>query len=269
MSGHSALYLGDVMHARFRPRRHKLHYRVFSLLLDLDELPAFSATSRLFGYNRRAVLSFWDKDHGDGETGGLRAWVEARLLEAGCFEAGMSLRVLCYPRILGYVFNPLTVYFCYAPDGALRAILYEVCNTFGERHTYVIAVSGDEPGPIRHGCPKELYVSPFLPMACFYRFHIEPPGEAILVRIDESDADGPLLVASFAGTRQPMTDRSLLGALLRYPLMTLKVTAGIHWEALRLWWKGVPIHRHQAADRPVASTIVTTRFEDATAHEPR
>lgn len=264
MSGQSALYLGDVMHARLRPRRHKLHYRVFSLLLDLDELPALSAASRLFGYNRRAVLSFWDKDHGDGKAGGLRSWIEARLVEAGCFEAGMSLRVLCYPRILGYVFNPLTVYFCHAPDGVLRAILYEVCNTFGERHTYVIAVAGDEDGPVRHGCPKKLYVSPFLPMACFYRFHIEPPGEAILVRIDESDADGPLLVASFAGTRRPMTDRALLGALLRYPLMTLKVTAGIHWEAFRIWRKGVPIHRHQAADRPVASTIVTTRFEDAT-----
>lgn len=269
MSVQSALFLGDVMHARLRPRRHKLHYRVFSLLLDLDELPALGAASRLFGHNRRAILSFWDKDHGDGETGGLRSWVEARLVEAGCFEVGMSLRVLCYPRILGYAFNPLTVYFCYAPDGRLRAILYEVRNTFGERHTYVIAVVGGETSPIRHGCAKELYVSPFLPMACFYRFHIEPPGEAILVRIDESDADGPLLVASFAGKRQPMTDRSLLGALLRYPLMTLKVTAGIHWEALRLWRKGVPVHRHQAADRPVASTIVTTRFEDATAHEPR
>ncbi|MCX5579423.1 DUF1365 domain-containing protein [Kaistia terrae] len=269
MSGQSALFLGDVMHARLRPRRHKLHYRVFSLLLDLDELPAISTASRLFGHNRRAVLSFWDKDHGDGRTGTLRAWIEARLLEAGCFEGGMSLRVLCYPRILGYAFNPLTVYFCYAPGGALRAILYEVCNTFGERHTYVIAVEGGETGPVRHGCAKELYVSPFLPMACFYRFHIEPPGEAILVRIDESDADGPVLVASFAGKRQAMTDRALLGALLRYPLMTLKVMAGIHWEALRIWRKGVPIYRHQAAARPVASTIVTTRFEDARTHEPR
>lgn len=269
MSGQTALFLGDVMHARLRPRRHKLHYRVFSLLLDLDELPAISATSRLFGHNRRAVLSFWDKDHGDGGSGGLRAWIETRLREAGCHEAGMSLRVLCYPRILGYVFNPLTVYFCYAPNGTLRAILYEVCNTFGERHTYVIAVSGDRSGAIRHGCAKELYVSPFLPMECFYRFHIEPPDETILVRIEESDEEGPLLVASFAGRRQPMTDRALLGALTRYPLMTLKVMAGIHWEALRLWRKGVPVHRHRVAAQPVASTIVTPRFEDARPHEPR
>jgi DUF1365 family protein len=269
MSGQSALFLGDVTHVRLRPRRHKLHYRVFSLLLDLDELPAISAASRLFGHNRRALLSFWDKDHGDGGTGSLRPWIEARLLEAGCHEADMSLRVLCYPRIFGYAFNPLTVYFCYAPGGSLRAILYEVCNTFGERHTYVIAAADDGTGPVRHGCAKELYVSPFLPMACFYNFHIEPPREAIRVRIDESDGEGLVLVASFAGKRQPMTDRNLLRAWLRHPLMTLKVTAGIHWEALRIWRKGVPVHRHQAAARPVASTIVTTGLKDARTHEPR
>ena len=206
MSGQTALFLGDVMHARLRPRRHKLHYHVFSLLLDLDELPAISATSRLFGHNRRAVLSFWDKDHGDGGSGGLRAWIETRLREAGCHEAGMSLRVLCYPRILGYVFNPLTVYFCYAPNGTLRAILYEVCNTFGERHTYVIAVSGDRSGAIRHGCAKELYVSPFLPMECFYRFHIEPPDETILVRIEESDA-GRSVARRLLRRQAPADDR--------------------------------------------------------------
>jgi DUF1365 family protein len=269
MSGQSALYLGDVMHTRLGPRRHKLHYRVFSLLLDLDELPAISANSRLFGHNRRALLSFWDKDHGDGRTGELRPWIEARLEEAGCLEPSMSLRVLCYPRIFGYAFNPLTVYFCYEPRGRLRAILYEVCNTFGERHTYVIAVNDDEAGPVRHGCAKELYVSPFLPMDCFYRFHIEPPGDTTLVRIDESDSSGPILSAAFAGKRRPFNDRSLLAAWLRHPLMTLKVTAGIHWEALRLWRKGIPVHRHQAAAQPVASTIVTTRFKDASTHEPR
>jgi len=263
MKGRSALFLGDVVHARLRPRRHKLHYRVFSLLLDLDELPALGASSRLFGYNRRAALSFWDKDHGDGSPAGLRPWIEARLREAGCAEDGMGIRVLCYPRIFGYVFNPLTVYFCDDPDGRLRAILYEVCNTFGERHTYVIAVEDDGAGPVHHGCAKELYVSPFMPMACFYRFHIEPPGETVLVRIDEQDADGPLLVASFTGRRRPMTDRALLGALVRYPLMTLKVMAGIHWEALRIWRKGVPIHRHAAAARPVASTVVPRPFEEA------
>lgn len=257
MSAQSAIFCGDVWHARTRPRRHRLHYRVFSLLLDFDELPGMNSSLLLLGYNRPALFSFWDADHGDGSAGGLRAWVEMQLDKAGCLEAGMGIRVLCYPRILGYVFNPLTVYFCHASDGALRAILYEVCNTFGERHTYIIAVDKGATGPVRQGCAKELYVSPFMPMACFYQFHIEPPGDKVLVRIDESDSEGPVLTASFSGHRVALSDRALLRALLRYPLMTLKVTAGIHWEALRIWWKGIPVHRHRAASDKVATTIVS------------
>lgn len=257
MNGASGIFLGEVMHARSRPRRHRLRYRVFSLLLDLAELPARSEASWLLGYNRRAVLSFWDADHGDGSAHGLRDWIEARVHETGWTDTGgMSVRALCYPRIFGYVFNPLTVYFCYAADGGLKVILYEVCNTFGERHTYVIPVDQGTDGAVKQGCAKELYVSPFMPMSCFYRFHIEPPGERVLVRIDESDAEGLLLVAAFSGRREPLTDRNLLLALLRYPLMTLKVTAGIHWEALRIWWKGIPFHRHNAAASRTATTIV-------------
>ncbi|WP_256477870.1 DUF1365 domain-containing protein [Aurantimonas marianensis] len=259
----SAIFLGEVMHQRVRPRRHGLRYRVFSMLLDLDELSALDASSWLFGYNRRAALSFWDADHGDGRAGALRDWVNAHLSRSGCFEEGMRIGVLCYPRMFGYVFNPLTVYFCHAPDGELRAILYEVSNTFGERHTYVIAVDDDAKGIVRHSCAKELYVSPFIPMTCRYRFHIEPPGENVVIRIDETDADGLLLIASFAGSRRSFCDRSLLGALLLYPLMTLKVTVGIHWEAARLWKKGVPLHRHRAAATPIASTIVTSPPKDA------
>lgn len=256
MTAQSAIFRGEVMHLRLRPRRHSLRYRVFSLLLDLDEVQAVSARSRLFGYNRRNVLSFWETDHGDGSLGGLRAWIEAQLRAANMLEDGMTIRVLCYPRIFGYVFNPLTVYFCSASNGALKAILYEVCNTFGERHTYVIPVEDGGTGAVRQGCGKELYVSPFMPMSCFYRFHIEPPGERVVVRIDESDAEGLVLLASFSGRREALSDGALLRALVRYPLMTLKVTAGIHWEALRIWWKGIPVHRHRAAASSVATTIV-------------
>jgi DUF1365 family protein len=164
------------------------------------------------------------------------------------------IAMLCYPRIFGYVFNPLTVYFC--SDGeTLKAILYEVHNTFGERRTYAIRVA---PGAnaVEQSCAKELYVSPFVPMDCVYRFHIEPPGERVVVAIDETDTEGPLLRASFAGTRQPLTDDSLLRALFAYPLMTLKVTAAIHWEALKLWAKGVPVFRHRAAAARIATTVV-------------
>jgi DUF1365 family protein len=165
-----------------------------------------------------------------------------------------KVEVLCYPRIFGYVFNPLTVYFCRDGD-VLRAILYEVHNTFGERRTYVISVR-EGASAIEQSCVKELYVSPFVPMDCAYRFHIEPPGDRVMIGIDETDPKGLLLKASFAGRRQELTDATLLRALFAYPLMTLKVTAAIHWEALKLWAKGVPVFRHRAAVARVATTVV-------------
>lgn len=258
MSTQSALYIGEVMHHRLRPRRHKFNYRVFSMLINLDELPVLSAASRLFGYNKRALVSFHDTDHGDGTVGGLRQWVEAQLRDADVPAENVSITVLCYPRVLGYAFNPLTVYFCRAADGALCAILYEVSNTFGERHTYIIRGREEANGVVEHACAKEFYVSPFIPMACTYRFHIELPDEHIIVRIDEADADGPLLVASFTGHRRAFSDASLFATLLRHPLMFLKVTAGIYWEALRIWRKGIPIYRHQAAAAPIDRTIVSS-----------
>jgi DUF1365 family protein len=249
----SALYAGTVVHARLRPRKHRLRYRVFSLLLDLDEIERLAQRLKLFAHNGPGLFAFRDADHGAGD-GDLRGWVDAQLGAAGVTLAAPRIAVLCYPRILGYVFNPLTVWFCSDGD-TLKAILYEVHNTFGERRTYVIRV-GNEGGPVEQACAKDLYVSPFVPMAAAYGFHIEPPGETVAVRIDETDAEGLLLRASFAGKRREMTDGALLWALFAYPLMTLKVTAAIHWEALRLWLKGVPVFRHTRAARRVATTVV-------------
>ena len=257
MSTQSALYFGDVVHHRHKPKVHALRYRVFSMLLDLDELETLNGTLKLFGHNRRAVFSMHDADHGIGERDELKAWAEGHLRKADLWSAGMRISMLCYPRIFGYVFNPLTVYFCRSAEGELRAILYEVCNTFHERHTYVIPARADEARAVRHECAKEMYVSPFVGMDCRYRFRITPPGETVLIAINEVDAEGPLLFASFSGKRQPLTDRTLLEALVAYPLMTVKVMGAIHWEALKLWWKGVPVHRHRKAEHPVASTIVS------------
>ncbi len=253
---HSAIYRGKVVHTRFRPREHHLQYRVFSLLLDLDELPELSNTSRLFGYNRFAVFSFRDDDHGEPETSvSLKAWVLQQLASSGLNTRGMRVSVLCYPRILGFVFNPLTVYFCYRADGQLAVILYEVCNTFHERHTYIIPVHDDATDEVRQTCPKRLYVSPFMPMECDYHFHISPPEEQVKIRINETSNDGRLLYAAFEGNRETFNDRNLFAVLVAYPLMTLKVVLAIHWEALKLWWKGMRVFRHSPANQRIESSI--------------
>ena len=262
----SAIYAGDVVHARTRPRRHRLHYRVFSLLLDLDELDGLSQRLRLFGHNRPAVFSLWDKDHGDGDTGALRPWVERQLRNAGLDLGRPRIEVLCYPRIWGYVFNPLTVYFCHEEQsGALSAILYEVSNTFGERMTYVIAVTGPTDA-VRQRAPKLHYVSPFVPMDARYDFLIRPPAERVTVRIDEADDDGHFLRAVFSGRRKKLSDRALFALLFAYPLMSLKVTAAIHFEALRLWLKGVPVFRHSRAARRIDSIVVRPEADASAAH---
>ncbi|WP_346892288.1 DUF1365 family protein [uncultured Roseibium sp.] len=254
----SALYAGEVIHNRLRPKVHKLRYRVFSLLLDLDELEGLNRKLKLFGHNRRAVFSFHDSDHGSGERNGLKDWVRDQLENAGLWSPEMRIAVLCYPRIFGYAFNPLTVYFCRTADGELRAILYEVSNTFHERHTYVIPTGTGRDGQYRHECAKEMYVSPFIPMDCRYRFRIAPPSERVLIAINEADTEGPLLHASFSGRRRPLSDRTLLKALTTYPLMTLKIMGAIHFEALLLWLKGISVYRHRAATRPIDTTVVAS-----------
>lgn len=252
----SALYLGEVVHQRLKPRRHRLAYRVFSLLIDLDELQELDRRLRLFSHNRFNMFSFLDRDHGPGKKESLRPWVEYHLASAGITLAGGSIRVLCYPRLLGYVFNPLTVYFCYRHDDGLVAILYEVNNTFGGRHTYLIPVVQGRRGRVAQECKKVFYVSPFNAVAGRYRFRIDPPEQDVSIVINYSDTEGPLLYAVFQGQRVALTDRALLAAFVRYPLMTVKVMAGIHWEALRLWRKGLRlVDRPEPPSTPV--TIVT------------
>ena len=252
----SALYEGLVVHERVRTRRHRLSYRVFALLLDLDEMHNLDNRSLLFGYNRRAVVSFWNRDHGDGSGRDLRTWVRSKLLEADVQPDGGAIRVLCYPRILGYAFNPLTAYFCYGQDGAPSAIIYDVSNTFGERHAYVIPVKSSENSVIQQSCKKVFYVSPFVPLHCTYNFRVQPPGRSVTIAIRQEDAEGLLLTASFKGQRKPLTAASLAGTLARYPAMIFKVTAGIHWEALQLWLKRLPVYRHSSAATPTGTSIV-------------
>ena len=235
MSWSSALYPGQVAHARLRPRRHSLSYRLYSMLFDLDELPALHSRLRLFGLNRFNLLSFHERDHGDGSATPLRAQVDALLARAG-ITAGGPIRVLCYPRVLGTAFNPLSTFFCHRPDGSLAAILYEVNNTFGERHSYLIPAE-DAP-VVKQACEKGFYVSPFMDMDLSYAFRVRPPADQVQVLVDVDDAEGRVLATGFVAERQALTDRNLFRAWLTHPWMTVGVVAAIHWEALFIWLKG-------------------------------
>jgi DUF1365 family protein len=243
----ASLYFGEVVHERMRPRKHRLRYRVFSLVADVDRLAEISAGSRLFAYNGRALFSVHDADHGKTPGQSLADWARQELAAAGLAHAGHHIDLLCYPRLLGYVFNPLSVYFCHDGSGTLAAIIYEVHNTFGERHAYVVAVDDGDRAVIRQEGTKEFFVSPFIPMDCGYKFRIQPPGRHVRVVMRVEDKDGLLLAASFNAKRRPFGDRHLARAALRYPLMTVKVIAGIHWEALKLWVKKAPVFDHTPA----------------------
>jgi hypothetical protein len=241
----SALYTGSVMHQRLRPVRHRLRYRVFSLLLDLDELPALSQRLRLFSLNGFNLFSLHERDYGAG-NGGLRGYVEAQLRAAGLPAAG-AIRLLTMPRILGYAFNPLSVYFCHAGDGALSAVLYEVNNTFGERHSYLIEVDPEQRAgdTIVQQCAKQFHVSPFLALDMSYRFRIEAPAvqrDGLSIGVVAQDAEGAVLNARFDARRRSLDDAALMRVFLTHPLLTLKVVAAIHWEALRLLVKGIRWH---------------------------
>jgi DUF1365 family protein len=236
----AALYFGDVMHARLKPIGHRFSYRVMSLLIDLDRLAEADRQSPLFGVNRTALYGFYEKDHGDRDGTSLRGYAGRRAAEHGIDLTGGRVLLLCYPRLLGYTFNPLSVYFCHRADGELALLIYEVRNTFGDIHAYVLPVGAGEisAAGVRQQQDKLLYVSPFVPMAMRYHFRVSPPDAWIKLRILETDREGPLLSATFNGRRRALTTTALLRSFFALPLVTFKIVAAIHWEALRLWLKG-------------------------------
>jgi DUF1365 family protein len=244
----SRLYEGIVMHQRLRPVRHRFRYRVFSLLLDLDELDRVGEYTRLLRIERPGVLSFRARDHGARDGSPLKPWALARFAEAGIADVA-RVELLCFPRLWGYVFNPLSVYFGYDAGGELKGVLYEVKNTFGGQHAYVLPAGGASRGAdgrIRHAVDKSFYVSPFIAMQAAYNFVLQPPGETLELVIRETGPEGLFFTASQTGRRRPLDDRALLGCLLRNLAMTFKVIGGIHVEALRLWLKGAPYHPQTA-----------------------
>lgn len=259
----SALYVGQVAHARLRPFRHGFRYRLFTLLLDLEELPGLAARSRLLRFNRGGLVSFQERDHGPRDGSPLRPWIEAQLARAGIDLEGGAVRLLCLPRILGYVFNPLTIWFCHHRDGRLLAVLHEVHNTFGEAHAYLLPLR-EPAGPgeaFSQACDKGFHVSPFIGMTARYRFRLAVPDARLAVAIRQEGTEGPQLIATLTGRRRPLSDRVLARQLLRFPLLTMQVIAAIHWQALRLWLKGARYHRRPDPPRHAVTLVEQGRSE--------
>jgi DUF1365 family protein len=252
----SAVYVGRVMHSRLRPVRHRFAYRVFSVLLDLDEIDGIARRTRVFSRNRFNLFAFHDRDHGPRDGSPLRPWIDGLLAGAGVTLDGGPVRLLCFPRLLGYAFNPLSIWFCHGPGGDLRAIVYEVRNTFGEHHHYVAPLGpGGAGAPFRHGCDKRMYVSPFISGSATYAFRISPPDERLTVLIREREGGEDTLVATYTGRRRPLTGATLCALAITHPLMTLKVIAAIHWQALRLWARRLRVYRHEPARAGTVTVI--------------
>ena len=236
----SYIYNGEVIHKRFKPKVHYFRYKVFSLLIDLDELNTLNNLIPYFSYNRFNLISFYDKDHGYRDGSSLKQWVIKNLKDAGINDQEINIKLLCYPRIFGYVFNPLSVFFVYDKSKSLIAILYEVKNTFGEQHTYVFQINSDQ-NIIENSCIKKFFVSPFMDLKSEYFFKILIPGNKLSVVIDQRDSEGKLLFASQDGKRSELTSKNLLFSYLKHPLMTFKIISAIHFEALRLWLKRIKL----------------------------
>ncbi len=240
-----ALYCGRVVHKRLKPFLHELTYRVFSLLVDIDRVGDTARNCRFLGYNRPSLISFYDKDHGLRDGGPLRPWVEAQMRERGIDLQGGPIRLLCFPRVWGYTFNPLAIYYCYDPQGNLGTVLYQVSNTFGEWHGYLLKVESDPDAlvgnPIQQSVSKVFHVSPFMEVKGGYKFTLQPPGDRLSIMIRQTDTDGSdLLVATHTAKGAILNDRQILTAFCRHPALTFKIMGAIHWEALKLWRKGAP-----------------------------
>ena len=236
----SSIYNGQVIHKRFKPKVHYFKYNVFSLLIDIDELEIIANKIKIFSYNKFNIISFFDKDHGPRDGTSVKEWVIKNLKDIGIENHKIQIKLLCYPRIFGYVFNPLSIFYCYNENAELKAILYEVKNTFNEQHTYVFPVEKNSK-IITQNCNKKFYVSPFIEMETAYNFRLAEPKETLSIFIKQTDPEGILLSACQIGRKEDISTKQLLINFLRHPMMTVKIIMAIHFEALRLWGKGVKL----------------------------
>lgn len=258
----SRAYVGSVVHKRLRPQHHAFQYRVFALCLDVDEIDTMSDRLWLFSRNRRNLLSFFDRDLGRKDGSPVGDFARALLADAGLAHAGRRVELLCYPRLLGFVFNPLSVYFCYDAKDRLAAIIYEVSNTFAERRNYVLPVVHRDGPVVAQACAKAMYVSPFTSPDGTYGFRMLEPGDEVVVGVSLRDDEGPSLKTHFRGARRALSDAAIVGLVARHPLMTFKVVAAIHFQALRLWLKRIPLFAHHRTEPFAASFVQPTKRDE-------
>ena len=231
----SCIYNGIVTHQRFKPIKHTLNYKTFSLFLDLDEIEKLDKTVGIFSFNKFNVFSFYNNDHGARDGNSLKKWVLDNLKKFKIDQNITNIKLLCYPRVFGFVFNPLSIFYCYENNN-LKAIFYEVKNTFNEQHTYIFKIKDKE--KIEQKCKKKFYVSPFMDMNTFYNFKLIAPGEKLSVFIKQTDDVGTILTATQEGDRKKLNFKQLVINFFKYPLMTIKIIGSIHFEAFLLWKKG-------------------------------
>ena len=255
MSDAGALYRCQVMHHRPGVPRYRFFYRVFYLLLDLDRIDSACAGSRLLSHNRFNLLSFHDRDHGAHDGSNLRDWAWRLLAGEGLDAVGGRIRLLSMPRVLGYGFNPISLYYCDDAAGHPLATIVEVHNTFGEHHIYVLPAQADHhKKPLQQRKAKRFHVSPFFDRTGYYRFHVLPPRHRLGLGVRLYDDRDTLKIATtLRGQYQALTTAAIVRAALAVPFMTFKVTAAIHWQALKIWLRGGVFHRKPDPHRPNVS----------------
>ncbi|MEZ5842287.1 MAG: DUF1365 domain-containing protein [Hyphomicrobiaceae bacterium] len=260
----ATLFRGEVVHLRLRPKRHRLAYRVLAIGIDVDRIGDALARLRLLRHNGAGLVALHDRDHGAGDGQPLADQARSALARAGLSSAGHRIDLVTCPRVFGYVFNPLSVFLCYDVRGALAAVIYEVSNTMRERTCYVLPAGDCQAGTYAHSCAKAMYVSPFTPAQLDYGFRIKCTTHALTVGVNLRDGAGPLLRAHLHAETAPLTDVALARALAASPLTTLKVTAAIHYEALRLYLKRVPVVRYRPSPRfSIVTAAPASEHEDS------
>jgi hypothetical protein len=234
----TGLYFGKVYHARHVPFLHQFTYKVVTFFIDIDERPALDKRLKLFSFNRFGIFSVNNKDHATRDGKDIRPWIETAAKDKDIDLKGGKIFMLTFPRMWGYLFNPITVYYCTDKNGVLKAVMHQVKNTFGEMHSYMIPVTDIKNGLVTQDHEKVFHVSPFMHMDCHYHFKFTLPDETFFFAIHQQTKEGKILTATWDGDRAAFTDRNLSKALARNTFQSFTIIASIHWEALKLWIKG-------------------------------